>query len=436
MSDTFRIVRVQARQVLDSRAAPTVEADVLLAGGMIGRAAVPSGASTGAHEALELRDTDNASWSGRGVLRAVVHAEAIFGQAVLDIDARDQVAVDLALAEADGTPGFTRLGANAALAVSLASARAAAAANREPFYLRIAHLAGAEPRLPLPMVNMISGGAHAGNNLDIQDVLVLPLSAPDYAHGLETIVRVYWALREILVAAGHPPLVGDEGGFGPSLGSNEEALALVERAIERAGLRPGVEMALALDVAATGFYRNNAYHLAHHSPGAHGERQLDADEMIALVDRWAAAYPVVSIEDPLAEDDWDGWQRATAVLGKRMQIIGDDLFTTNIERVKKGIEIGAANAVLVKVNQIGTLTAALNALRLARDHGYRAVISARSGETEDDWLADLAVGCGAGQIKVGSVARSERLAKYNRLLRIAEELGRYAAYGVPDWYPR
>lgn len=430
MNSAFRIADVVARQVLDSRAAPTVEAEVKLEGGAVGRAAVPSGASTGSHEALELRDRDDPRWAGRGVGRAVAHTRTVYGPAVLGLDAREQEALDAALAAADGTPGFSRLGANGALAVSLAAARAASAALGVQFYRYVAGLAGAEPLLPLPMVNMISGGAHAGHNLDIQDVLAMPVGAPSYSEGLEMLVRTYWALRSLLLEAGHPPLVGDEGGFGPALGGNEEALFLVTRAIERAGLKPGTEMVLALDVAATGFYREDVYYLEHQQP----PETLDASGMVALVEGWIGRYPVHSVEDALAEDDWVGWQGLTERLGDRLQLVGDDLFTTSVERLQRGIDLGAANAVLVKVNQAGTLSGALATLRLARQAGYRAVLSARSGETEDDWLADLAVGSGAGQIKVGSVARSERLAKYNRLLRIEEELGPAVPYaGGARW---
>ena len=433
MSEDFRISAVRARQVLDSRATPTVEAEVWLGGGVLGRAAVPSGASTGGHEARELRDTDDPAWAGRGVGRAVANVEAVLGPAVTGLDARDQGGVDSVLCAADGTDGFSRLGANAALAVSLATARAAAAAADLPLYEHIAQLVDTLPLLPLPMVNMISGGAHAGRNLDIQDVLAIPVGAACYTAGLEMIVRVYWALRGLLVEAGYPPLVGDEGGFGPSLGANEQALALVTRAVERAALRPGEDVALALDVAATGLARDGAYCLERDGAAS---RRLDAPGMVALVEDWAGRYPLVSVEDALAEDDWEGWRLLTARLGHRLQLVGDDLFTTNVDRLRRGVEMGAANAVLVKVNQIGTLTGALEALRLAWASGYRAVISARSGETEDEWLADLAVGSGAGQIKVGSVARSERLAKYNRLLRIEEELGPAAPYaGGAAWRP-
>jgi enolase len=420
MGEEFRIAAVQARQVLDSRAAATVEAEVTLAGGVRARAAAPSGASTGRHEALELRDVNSPLWGGRGVTRAVEHARSVFGPAVQGLDARDQRALDAMLREVDGTAGFTRLGANAALAVSLAAARAASVASGQPFYRWVANLAGATPLLPVPMVNMISGGAHAGGNLDIQDVLAIPVGATGYRVGLEMIVRVYWALRALLIEAGHLPLVGDEGGFGPRLAANEAALALLAQAIERAALRPGIDVAIAVDVAANQFAYDGVYRLAHADDQV-GVQELDAASMIALIEQWASKYPLVSVEDALSEDDWAAWVHLTTRLGPRLQVLGDDLFTTNSDRVQHGIAVGAANAVLVKVNQIGTLTGALDTVRLAREGGYRIVVSARSGETEDDWLADLAVGTGADQIKIGSVARSERLAKYNRLLRIEEE---------------
>ncbi len=420
MSDQFRITEVSARQILDSRANPTVEADVKLAGGALGRASVPSGASTGRHEAVELRDTDSPLWAGRGVLGAVRNLREVCRPAVLGLDARDQEAVDRRLAAADGTENLGRLGANAILAVSLAAARAAAAAEGLPLHAYLAKLAGAAPMLPLPMVNMISGGAHAGRNLDIQDVLAVPVGAPTYFAALEMVTRVYWTLRDLLIRGGHPPLVGDEGGFGPALSSNEEALALVTRAIEQAGLRPGSDVSLAIDVASSRFFQDGRYHLAH---AERGPRVLDAGEITDLMEEWLRRYPLISIEDPLAEDDWEGWRRLTVRLGSRARLVGDDLFVTNAGRLRKGIDAGVANSVLIKVNQIGTLSRTLETLQLARTHGYGAVISARSGETEDDWLADLAVGSGAGQIKVGSVARSERLAKYNRLLRIEEEVG-------------
>ncbi|HXT36752.1 MAG TPA: phosphopyruvate hydratase [Chloroflexota bacterium] len=417
MSDRFQIIEVAARQILDSRGNPTVEADVKLAGGVVGRASVPSGASTGRHEAAESRDTGSPAWAGRGVLGAVRNLRDVCGPAVLGLDARHQAGVDQALAAADGTENLGRLGANAILAVSLATARAAAGGEDRPLYAYLADLAGSAPILPLPMVNMISGGAHAGRNLDIQDVLAVPVGAPTYVAALEMVTRVYWALRDLLVRDGYPPLVGDEGGFGPSLAGNEEALVMVTRAIEHSGLLPGTDVSLALDVASSRFFQNGLYHLAH---GEGGPRVLDADGMTDLMEGWLRRYPLIAIEDPLAEDDWDGWRQLSVRLGHQACLIGDDLFVTDAHRLRIGIEAGIANSVLIKANQIGTLTLTLETLQVARAHRYGAVISARSGETEDDWLADLAVGSGAGWIKVGSVARSERLAKYNRLLRIEE----------------
>lgn len=430
MSGAFDIRRVWARQILDSRANPTVEAKVTLAGGAQGWASAPSGASTGSHEAHELRDHDMPAWGGRGVGRAVAHVREELAQAVLGLDAREQWVVDAALRSADGTDALSRLGANAVLAVSLAAARAAARGEQVPLYRYFASLTGTEPLLPLPMVNMISGGAHAGRNLDIQDVLAIPVGAASYSEGLDWIVRVYWALRGVLVARGHPPLVGDEGGFGPALARNEDALGLVVEAIAAAGLRAGADVALALDIAASEFYSGGRYQLLHEPAMS----VADAAGMVRLMDEWAQRYPIVSIEDPLAEDDWEGWRQVTERLGTRLQLIGDDLFVTSSARLQRGIGAGAANAVLVKVNQTGTLSDTLKTVQTAREHGYRAVMSARSGETEDDWLADLATGSGAGQIKIGSVARSERLAKYNRLLRIEEELGP-AAYAGGSWPP-
>ncbi|HVA92823.1 MAG TPA: phosphopyruvate hydratase, partial [Chloroflexota bacterium] len=326
MVNRFSIASVTGRQILDSRANPTVEADVRLAGGAFGRASVPSGASTGSHEAHELRDTDVTLWARRGVLQAVENVRLYCGPAVCGLDARDQAAVDTMLVTLDGTENLTRLGANAALAVSLATARAAAAGEGAPLYRYIANLAGAAPLLPLPMVNMISGGAHAGQNLDIQDVLAMPIGAATYTAALEMVTRVYWTLRALLISEGHSPLVGDEGGFGPSLAGNEEAPALVGRAVEHAGLRFGPDVALALDVASTRLYRDGRYHLRHASGGP---RALSSGEITGLMERWLDRYPIMSIEDPLAEDDWDGWRGLTFRLGRKVRIVGDDLFVTN-----------------------------------------------------------------------------------------------------------
>jgi enolase len=416
------IVGVHAREVLDSRGRPTVEAEVRCRGGAVGRASVPSGASTGRHEAVELRDGDPARHGGKGVRRAVAHVRDVIGPRLAGLPADDQALIDRTLCELDGTPNKSRLGANAILSVSLACARAAAAAHGVPLWRYLDK--DGRACLPLPMVNLISGGLHAGGNLDFQDFLLLPVGARSYSEALEMTVAVYRALGEVLTTAGFEGvLVGDEGGFGPRLHSNEQAMEMVLTAVGRAGLTPGKDAGLAIDAASTHFFREGRYHLR-----ADAGASLDADGMTALLTRWADAYPVFSIEDGLAEDDWDGWRSLTAALGRRVQLVGDDLFCTNPERVRRGIATGAANAVLVKVNQIGTLTEALDVVRLAREAGYRAVVSARSGETEDAFLADLAVATGAGQIKIGSVARGERLAKYNQLLRIEEEMGRAAPF--------
>jgi enolase len=417
------IARIHAREVLDSRGNPTVEVEVHCEGGAVGRAIVPSGASTGKHEARELRDGDPARFGGKGVRRAVAHVRDIIGPRLAGLPVTDQAAVDRALCALDGTPDKSRLGANAILGVSLACAHTAAALRQVPLW-RYLDTKGSG-RLPLPMVNLISGGLHAGGNLDFQDFLLLPIGARSYSEALGVTVNVYRALGATLAAHGFEGvLVGDEGGFGPRLHSNEQAVELILEAIARAGYTPGRDAALALDVASTHFYRDGRYHLS-----ARAGRALSADEMISLLERWADAYPILSIEDGLAEDDWEGWHQLTAALGKKVQLIGDDLFVTNPGRLQRGIAAGVANSVLVKVNQIGTLTETLQVIDLARSAGYRPVISARSGETEDSTIADLAVATGAGQIKIGSVARSERLAKYNQLLRIEEEIGagRFAA---------
>jgi enolase len=411
------IDRVHAREILDSRGRPTVEVDVQCRGGALGRASVPSGASTGRHEAVEVRDGDPARHGGKGIRKAVAQVRDLIGPRLCGLPADDQALIDRTLCELDGTPDKSRLGANAVLGASLACARAAAASRGLPLWRYLD--ADGRARLPLPMVNLISGGLHAGGNLDFQDFLLLPVGARSYSEALEMTTAVYRALGGLLTERGFEGvLVGDEGGFGPRLHGNEQAVETVLEAVARAGLTPGKDASLAIDVAGSHFYRDGRYHLR-----ADGGVILDADGMIDLLTQWADAYPVWSIEDGLAEDDWDGWRALTARLGGRVQLIGDDLFATNPDRLRRGVASGAANAVLVKVNQIGTLTEALEVVRLARGAGYRAVISARSGETEDAFLADLAVATGAGQIKVGSVARGERLAKYNQLLRIEEEMG-------------
>ena len=426
------ITDVHAREVLDSRGQPTVEVE-LRGGDFVGSAIVPSGASTGGAEACELRDGEPGRYDGRGVQRAVDNVMTTIGPALLGLDPADQFAVDGRLLELDPTPQKTKLGANALLGASLAAAHLASAIIRAPLYRHLGELfarlgesqagnvAAAEssaPRLPVPMTNMISGGLHAGGNLDFQDVLVIPNGAPDYATALEWIVRTYHCLGRVLEKAGYEGrLVGDEGGYGPRLASNREALALVVRAIEAAGLVPGDQIALALDVAASQFFDGTHYRLA-----IEGGRALTADQMIESLEALVDEFPLVSIEDPLAEEDWPAWQELTARLGDRIQLVGDDLFATKRRRVERGIKLGVANAVLIKPNQVGTLTETLETMLTARRAGYRLIVSARSGETEDTTIADLAVGTAAEGIKIGSVARSERLAKYNRLLRIAEEL--------------
>jgi enolase len=426
MSSLEAIKRIHAREVLDSRGNPTVEVEVHCASGW-GRAIVPSGASTGRHEAVELRDGDAARFAGKGVLEAVrnVHAEIaphLIGQPVTD-----QAAIDKLVCELDGTPNKSRLGANAILGVSLACAHTAAAVRGVPLWQSLA--AYATPSLPLPMVNMISGGRHAGGNLDFQDFLLLPIGASTYSQALEIAVSVYHALAKTLTRHGNEgALVGDEGGYGPYLDSNEQAVEMLLEAIAAAGFVPGRDAALGLDVASTEFFGNDGYHLKES-----GGITLSAGDMTDLLSHWVEKYPIVSIEDGMAEDDWEGWRTLTQALGDRVQLIGDDLFVTNTDRLGRGIGAGVANSVLVKPNQIGTLTETLAVISLARAADYRPVIAARSGETEDATIADLAVATGAGQIKIGSVARGERLAKYNRLLRIEEEMGSNAVFA--RWQP-
>jgi enolase len=422
--------QLKAREVLDSRGRPTVEVEARASTGAVGRAIVPSGASTGRHEALELRDRDDRRHGGQGVLQAVRHVTAEIAPAVIGSDLDDQATLDGMLIALDGTPNKSRLGANAVLGVSMAVAHAAAAARGEELYVYLNRLwrqrlgpgERAELLLPMPMVNMISGGLHAGGNLDFQDFLTIPVGATTYSAALEMTTLVYRAIGAVLRDKGEPTahLVGDEGGYGPRLRSNAEAVEVVLEALIACGLEPGRDVTLALDIAATQFSESasNAYRL-----GATANDALDSDGMIALLAHWAGRYPIASIEDGLAEDDWDGWARLTEKLGGTVQLIGDDLFCTQPDRLRQGIERRVANAVLIKLNQVGSLSETLDTMLLARRHGYRTIVSARSGETEDTTIADLAVATAAGQIKIGSVARSERLAKYNRLLRIEEHLG-------------
>jgi len=410
---TIAIRHVTARMVLDSRGHPTIEVDVVGETGHLGRAIVPSGASTGRHEAMELRDGDTAHFAGKGVLKAVANVRDRIGPVLVGMPLEHQRAIDRRLIELDGTPNKSRLGGNAILGVSLACAHAAAAAHLLPLWQSLN--AGAS-KMPLPMVNLISGGLHAGRNLAFQDFLLLPIGARSYSEALEITVAVYRALSRTLMKHGHEGvLVGDEGGFGPKLANNAQAIEMILEAFATVGLTPGRDAAIALDVASTHFCENGGYRLE--------GRVRSAVEMIDMLSEWVRDYPILSIEDGLAEDDWAGWQQLTAKLGDRVQLIGDDLFATHPQRLARGIAEGVANCVLIKVNQIGTLTEAFDVWQQAKAAGYRAVFSARSGETEDTTLADLAVASGAGQIKIGSIARSERLAKYNQLLRIEEALG-------------
>ncbi|HEV8535633.1 MAG TPA: phosphopyruvate hydratase [Candidatus Limnocylindria bacterium] len=420
MSDT-RIASVRAREILDSRGDPTVAVDMVLAGGARATAMVPSGASTGAHEAVELRDGDRKRYRGKGVLRAVANVNDLIAREILGRDAADQSAIDDHLLALDGTPNKAKLGANAILGVSLASARAAAAAKNVPLYR---YLGGAEAHLlPVPLMNVLNGGKHATDSADMQEYMLVPLGAPSFREAIRMGAEVFHALRAVLFGMGQSTGVGDEGGFAPSgLRSNEQPLELILTAIDKAGYRPGRDVALALDPAATELESDGRYALARE------ERSLDPAEMVALYRDWADRYPLVSIEDGLAEDDWPGWKKLTAELGDRVQLVGDDLFVTNVERIERGVREKVANAVLIKVNQIGTLSETIAAIELARRSGYAAVMSHRSGETEDTTIADLAVALGTGQIKTGSLSRSERNAKYNRLLEIELELGGAARY--------
>lgn len=415
-----RILQLHAREILDSRGNPTVEVDVWMDDGAFGRASVPSGASTGKAEALELRDGDPERYHSRGVLKAVENVALVIAPGLRGMEALDQQSVDNRLCALDGTPSKRRLGANAILGVSLAVARAAAASAGVPLYK---YLGGASvATLPVPMVNILSGRTHGGS-IDFQDFMVIPLRARRYSEALEDVVAVYRATKDVLKARGaYQAGVAEEGGYAAKLESNEAGFEVMVEAMERAGLEPGRDAAISLDVAASHFWLDGRYVLETE------HEELSAAELVSKLEAWAAKYPLLSIEDGLAEDDWDGWQILTKQLGSRCQLVGDDLFTTNPGRVKKGIEMGVANAVLVKMNQIGTLSETLEVVNLAKQAGYRAVISARSGETEDDSLADLAVATGAGQIKIGSVTCSERLVKYNRLLRIEQELGKDADY--------
>ena len=415
-----RIARVHGREILDSRGNPTVEVDVMLESGLFGRAAVPSGASTGLHEAVELRDGDKSRYGGKGVLKAVGHVNDEIAAALRGADASDQRGIDERLINLDGTANKSRLGANAILGASLAVARSAALAADQPLYRFLAD--GRELIMPVPMMNILNGGRHAQTKVDFQEFMVVPAGAPSFSEGLRWGTEVFHALKDILHQRGLSTGQGDEGGFAPELDANEDAMHLLVDAIERSGHKLGTDVFIALDPAASEFYRDGHYELT-------GEGlRLTSEELIDRWARWIERYPVISIEDGLAEDDWEGWRSLTSKLGKRVQLVGDDIFVTNVVRLRRGIESGAGNSILIKVNQIGTLTETLETIATARGAGYSTVISHRSGETEDTFIADLAVGTGAGQIKTGSASRTDRIAKYNQLLRIEEELGQSAEF--------
>jgi enolase len=415
------IADIHAREVIDSRGNPTVEAEVTLADGSFGRAIVPSGASTGEHEAVELRDGDQERYSGKGVLKAVENVNGEIAEALANVDASDQRALDQKMIDLDGTENKGRLGANAILAVSMAAARAAADSYGLPLYR---YLGGAGANvLPTPMMNILNGGAHADNNVDFQEFMVMPVGAPTFSEALQWGVQVFHVLKGVLKKRGLNTAVGDEGGFAPSVKSNVEAIELVLEAISQAGFKPGYEIAIALDPACSELYKEGKYIFKKSDNSA-----KNSDDMVLFWAKWARDYPIVSIEDGLAEDDWDGWKNLTEQIGGKIQLVGDDLFVTNTERLQEGIDKGVANSILIKVNQIGTVSETLDAIDLARRNGYTSIISHRSGESEDTFIADLAVATGAGQIKTGSASRTDRIAKYNQLLRIEEELGDSARF--------
>ena len=425
-----RIAEIRGREILDSRGHPTVEADVILDSGVAGRAAVPSGASTGTREAVELRDGDKKRYGGKGVLTAVEHVNSVLRQALLGHDPRDQTGIDRRLIELDGTENKGRLGANALLAVSLASAHAAARDARLPLYRYLAQASGAgrEPVMPVPMMNIINGGAHADNSLDIQEFMILPVGAPSFREALRYGAEVFHALKKLLHERGLSTAVGDEGGFAPSLESNEAALGIILQAIDQAGYRPGQDLYLGLDVASSEFYSDGAYELESE------QRRFSSAEFTRYLADLAGKYPIITIEDGMSEGDWDGWAQLTRALGARLQLVGDDLFVTNTKILREGIDKHIANAILIKPNQIGTLTETLAAIDMAEKAHYASVVSHRSGETEDSTIADLAVATAATQIKTGSLSRSDRVAKYNQLLRIEAELGK-VRYAGRDAFP-
>ncbi len=415
------IVDIVGREILDSRGNPTVECDVLLESGVMGRAAVPSGASTGSREAIELRDGDKSRYGGKGVLRAVEHINTEISEAVMGLDAAEQIFLDQTLIDLDGTENKSRLGANALLAVSMAVARAAAEESGLPLYRYFGGMAGCQ--LPVPMMNVINGGAHANNSLDLQEFMIVPIGAPSFREALRYGAETFHALKGIIGGKGMSTAVGDEGGFAPSVENHEAAIQLILQAIDKAGYTAGQDIVLALDCAASEFYKDGKYILA-----GEGGLELPAGDWANMLANWADKYPIISIEDGMAEGDWDGWKLLTEKLGQKVQLVGDDLFVTNTHLLREGIEKRIANSILIKINQIGTLTETFRAIEMAKRAGYTAVISHRSGETEDATIADIAVGTNAGQIKTGSISRSDRLAKYNQLLRIEEDLGDMAHY--------
>ena len=422
-----RVASVHAREILDSRGNPTVEVEVRLADGSQGRAAVPSGASTGAHEALELRDGDKSRYGGKGVLKAVDNVNTVLARALQGKEAADQRALDKILIDADGTETKSKLGANAILGVSMAAARAAAVSKKVPLHTHIRSAFGIKSKeyvFPVPLMNILNGGAHADNNIDMQEFMIVPTVGGTFREALRAGAEVFHSLKKVLKDSKHNTAVGDEGGFAPNLKSNEEAIQVILTAIQNAGYKAGKDVFLALDCAANEYHSNGRYRLE----GEVAIRDRSADEMIGVYEEWVNKYPIVSIEDGLAEDDWAGWKRMTEQLGKKIQIVGDDLFVTNPTRLAEGIRRGVANAILVKVNQIGSLSETVEAVQMAQKAGYGAIISHRSGETEDAFIADLAVALNAGQIKTGSASRSERIAKYNQLLRLEESLGKAASF--------
>ena len=422
------IASVSGRQILDSRGNPTVEAEITLQTGATGRAAVPSGASTGVHEAVELRDGDPTRFLGKGVLSAVENIETVIAKALKGVDARSQAKVDQIMIELDGTHNKQNLGANAILAVSMAVARAAAAEDGLPLWRYLSPMGDAD-LLPVPMMNILNGGAHAPNNVDIQEFMVMPVGADSFSEGLRIGVEIFHHLKLVLASQGKSTAVGDEGGFAPDLSSNEAAIETVLEAIDRAGYQVGEDVVLTLDAAASEFFEDGQYVFKWSS----GESR-DTASMVDFWVGWVENYPISSLEDPLDENDWDGWKALTEAIGDRVQLVGDDLFVTSVDRLQEGIRLDTANAILIKVNQIGTLTETFETMRVARDAGYQSIVSHRSGETEDTMIADLAVAMGAGQIKTGSASRTDRVAKYNQLLRIEEELGERARYpGTSIW---